>query len=109
MAENQQREGADDYVNRLSVMFSYSRTHLWHASLARIFGTHLWQAWRGEKAGCADLAMQSAVGVATTLMLPRLNKRFGTAVVWCCSELLQVLNLNPTHPCNHVNALAVGC
>jgi len=46
-----------------------------------------WTTWRGEARGCADLAAQSAIGIATAGVLPALNARFGTAAVWCTSEL----------------------
>eukprot|EP00588_Corethron_pennatum_P029717 CAMPEP_0194313056 /NCGR_PEP_ID=MMETSP0171-20130528/9952_1 /TAXON_ID=218684 /ORGANISM="Corethron pennatum, Strain L29A3" /LENGTH=425 /DNA_ID=CAMNT_0039067835 /DNA_START=121 /DNA_END=1395 /DNA_ORIENTATION=+ len=46
-----------------------------------------WTTWRGEVRGCADLAAQSAIGIATAGVLPALNARFGTAAVWCTSEL----------------------
>mmetsp|Transcript_6716 Transcript_6716/g.10189 ORF Transcript_6716/g.10189 Transcript_6716/m.10189 type:complete len:384 (+) Transcript_6716:450-1601(+) len=47
-----------------------------------------WTTWRGEVRGCADLSAQSALGIATAWVLPALNARYGTAAVWCTSELL---------------------
>ena len=46
-----------------------------------------WTSWRGEKQGCADLAAQSVVGILTAWALPWANERWGTATVWCSSEV----------------------
>ena len=57
----------------------------WVGIMAQSF---FWTSWRGEVTGCAELASSSAAGVLTTVVLPNLNTRFGTANVWCCSELV---------------------
>ena len=46
-----------------------------------------WTSWRGEVVGCTDLARQGVVGMITAVLLPRANAYFGTASVWCGSEL----------------------
>lgn len=67
-----------------------------------------WTAWRGEEAGCADLAAQSAVGVAVTLALPRLNRRFGASNVWCGAELLFHALMILTSQCGTAASAAPG-
>lgn len=46
-----------------------------------------WTSWRGEEVGCIDLALQGVVGMVTAALIPRANAYFGTASVWCGSEL----------------------
>ncbi|KAL7549044.1 hypothetical protein ACHAWF_012312, partial [Thalassiosira exigua] len=46
-----------------------------------------WTSWRGEEAGCADLALQSVVGIVIAALLPRANAHLGPATVWLGSEL----------------------
>ncbi len=47
-----------------------------------------WTSYRGEGAGCVDLALQAAVDVVTTVVLTLANVRFCSASVCCASELL---------------------
>mmetsp|Transcript_57020 Transcript_57020/g.98210 ORF Transcript_57020/g.98210 Transcript_57020/m.98210 type:complete len:396 (+) Transcript_57020:140-1327(+) len=67
-----------------------------------------WTAWRGERAGCADLAAQAVVGVATTTLLPKVNTRYGAAAVWCSSELLFHALMVATYACHGDGVASAG-
>jgi len=72
------------YKPDASVLLCTVQAMGWLSILGQAF---FWTSWRGEEVGCTDLVLSSVVGMATAGLLPLANARFGSASVWCGSEL----------------------